>query len=141
MIVADTNLLAYLLLSGPEQATAEGVRSRDPDWRVPPLWRSELRSVLLQHLRQGLLAADEAEAIEADAVALVTEHEAAALPVLRVAVAHGLSAYDAEFVALAVDLGGPLVTNDRRVLKACPGVAVSLSDFAGADGAVKEGPG
>jgi len=39
---------------------------------------------------------------------------------------HALSAYHAEFVALAEILGVPLVTDDRAILKCWPGHALSL---------------
>lgn len=52
--------------------------------------------------------------------------------VLDAAFARGLSGYDAEFVALAESLSAPLVTDDQRVLAACPGVAVSIDDYGAA---------
>jgi predicted nucleic acid-binding protein len=132
VIVADTNLVAYLLTPGERTEAAEAVRARDSEWVAPPLWRSEFGSVLVQHLRAGSL--DQATALAAweDAEALFSgrEQAATAASILDVALRHTLSAYDAEFVALAEGLGVPLVTGDRRVLKGCPGVAVSIEDFA-----------
>jgi predicted nucleic acid-binding protein len=49
--------------------------------------------------------------------------------VLRLAEASGCTAYDGEFVAVARDLGVPLVTFDREVVRAFPGTAVDPTDF------------
>ena len=50
-------------------------------------------------------------------------------------VAHSdLTAYDAEFVALATALGVPLVTADKAVLKAFPQQALSMEGFLDARG-------
>jgi predicted nucleic acid-binding protein len=50
--------------------------------------------------------------------------------VLTLATRSRCSAYDCEFVAVAQDLGVPLVTTDRQVLRAFPSVAVRPEAFA-----------
>ena len=50
--------------------------------------------------------------------------------VIDVALECGLTAYDAEFVALARLLGVPLVTMDSAILRGAPDVANSLEAFA-----------
>lgn len=50
--------------------------------------------------------------------------------VLRLAARSDLTVYDCEFVALAQELGVPLVTADRRVLATFPKVARSLEHAA-----------
>jgi predicted nucleic acid-binding protein len=40
-------------------------------------------------------------------------------------VSRGLTAYDASYVALAEQLGVPLITKDREMLGRAPGIAVS----------------
>ena len=48
---------------------------------------------------------------------------------MDLAAASTCSAYDCEFVALAQNLGAPLVTVDRQILSQFPEIAVSLDAF------------
>jgi predicted nucleic acid-binding protein len=142
VIVADTNLVIYFAIRGERVESAERVRQRDADWVAPPLWASEFRNVLATHARVGRLTAHQAREVWGVGRALVDDLEVDPLAVLDAAFAHGLSAYDAEFVALAESLGIPLVTDDRRVLAACPNRAASLDDFGfGAAEALPDDPG
>ncbi len=50
--------------------------------------------------------------------------------VLDLATDSGCSAYDCEFVSVSHELSIPLVTEDRKILKAFPGSTVSLEEFA-----------
>ena len=131
MIVADTNLIAYLLIPGDHTQAAERVFARDPDWVAPLLWRSEFRNVLILHLRRRFLSLAESLEIAADAEVLVQgkEYEVSSAQVLSLAASSRCSAYDCEFVALAQNLGVPLVTADRDVLTDFPSLAVSADDF------------
>jgi len=132
MIVADTNLLAYLLLGGTGTAAAEAVFLRDPVWTAPLLWRSEFRSVLAGNLRGRRLRLDDAIEAQQKAEALLAgrEHVVPSERVLRLVASSTCSAYDCEFVALASQLSALFVTSDRRVLKEFPAVAISPSRFA-----------
>jgi predicted nucleic acid-binding protein len=131
VIVADTNLISYLLLNGPESATARNVFLRDPEWAAPLLWRSEFRNVLVVYARRRKLGIEEAERHFLGAEKLVAgrEHLVDAGRVLCLALSSSCSAYDCEFVALARELGVPLVTGDARVLKEFPRVAVGMKEF------------
>ncbi len=131
MIVADTNLLAYLLLSGEHTAAAHQVFQRDAAWAAPALWRSELRSVLVARLRRGEIGAPEAGAVMDTAMAILDgrEYLAESSRVFTLAAASTCSAYDCEFVAVAQALAVPLVTADRDVLRGFPRLAVSPERF------------
>lgn len=124
MIAVDVNAVVYLVVQGEHTETAEQWLARDRHWLAPPLLRSELRNVLVGCVRRGQFSFDFGLAAYQRAVALLQftdEPDAAA--VLRIATAEGLSAYDAEYVALARHLGVQLLTNDRRIIAACKDVA------------------
>ncbi len=122
MIVVDTNVLAYLLLPFEHSPHADKLFKRDPDWAVPILWRSEFRNLLAGYLRRKTLAFDDTLKIQAEAEALLAgnEHEVDSRRVLELIRDSDCSAYDCEFVALAVQLGVKVVTMDKKMLKAFP---------------------
>jgi predicted nucleic acid-binding protein len=108
VIVADANVVAYLLLPGERTAEAEAVYRKDPEWVVPVVCLSELRSVLMQYLREA---------------------EVESPRVLELAASSKCSSYDCEYVALAEVVGVRLVTTDGPVLRAFPKLAVTPSAF------------
>lgn len=130
MIVADTNLVVYGVLPGERAPAADAVRHRDAVWVAPPLAASEILNVLATHVRTGRLHRDQARDAYAAARDLLRLASPDPLDALDLAADRGLSGYDAEFVALARSLGVPLVTDDRRILQACPDLAVALDAFA-----------
>ena len=136
MIVVDTNVLAQLLLPHEEARIAEELVCVDDAWHAPPLWRSELRSVLVQRLRREALTFDEATQCFVDAEDLVGEgtREVDPLRVVELALASGCTAYDCEFVEVARSLGAPLVTRDLQLLAAFPDLAVTPEEFLDARG-------
>jgi predicted nucleic acid-binding protein len=131
MIVTDTNIIAYLYLAGERSAQVEKVLEKDAHWVAPLLWRSEFRNVLALYMRKRNLPVEQAQQIMQAAMLLMTEREYEIVSghVLALVATSECSAYDCEFVALAEDLGIPLVTVDKKILKAFPQVAVSLDDF------------
>jgi predicted nucleic acid-binding protein len=132
VIVADVNLVAYLVLGGPEQSAAQRVFTRDPEWAAPLLWRSEFRSVLAGYIRQRGLSVTDAARAHALAEALLANREYMVQGdrVLTIVAGSTCSAYDCEYLALAEQLAVPLVTADRAVVRAFPNRAVSPEDFA-----------
>lgn len=132
MIVADANLVAYLLIPGPFTGEAERVLAKDPTWLAPVLWRSELASILIKHIRAGTLTVTGAEEHFEEAADLLRDGEFSVdhLEALRLAASAGCSTYDCEYVAGALRAGIPLVTFDKRLLAAFPHVAMSASQFA-----------
>ncbi len=132
MIVADANLIAYLILPGERTEQAEAILLEDPVWVVPFLCTSELRRVLNRYVRSGDLTLKQAVAAMERAIGLIGGREAPvdSREVLELAQRSGCSTYDCEYVSLANALGVRLVTSDKAVLKSFTGVAVSPEAFA-----------
>lgn len=133
MIVVDTNILAYLLITSERSVAAERALRKDPVWAAPILWRSELRNVLALYMRQRGMTVEQATQIidKADELLQGREYALTSRTVLELVAQSACSAYDCEFVALAQDLDVPLVTDDRRILNEFPKRAISLVRFAG----------
>ena len=114
-----------------EEAVAEAVALRDAAVEghvrllAPTLWIYELANGLVSAVRRGRLAAAMGARalghLRAIGVELVDPDPA---DTYREAQAHGISAYDAAYVALARALAAPLVTGDRPLARAVRGVEV-----------------
>ena len=132
MIVVDTNVLAYAVLPGERSLAVQALAERDPHWLAPSLWRWELRNVLATTMRVRRLPLSDALAAFAAAEQLVEDAglETSVEDCLRVAARGRISAWDAEFVCVAVALGVAFVTADRRLCKAFPECAVALENAA-----------
>jgi predicted nucleic acid-binding protein len=122
VIVVDTNVLAYLLLPCEFSPQADALYKRDPDWAAPIFWRSEFRNLLAGYLRRRTLTFEQAVRIQAEAEAILAgnEHEIDSRHVLELVRDSDCTAYDCEFVALAIRLGVKATTLDKKLLKAFP---------------------
>ncbi len=129
MIVVDTNILAYLYLPGAHTAAAEALLQREPDWAAPILWRSEFRNILTGYLRRTLISFEQAISLQQEAESLLagSEFEVESRTVLELARDSDCSAYDCEFIALAIQLDTKLITLDKKLLQAFPSRATALT--------------
>jgi predicted nucleic acid-binding protein len=124
-------LIAYFGIRDANSELADAVFETDPVWVAPLLWRSEFRNTLVKYIRHAGMSQEAALV----ALRLVEEtiggreYRVSSEKVLELAVQSGCTAYDCEYVALAQDLGVPLVTADKQVLRAFPKTAVSLKKF------------
>ncbi len=97
---------------------------------VPELWPIEVANVLLVATRRGRLAEDDWRRIFADLRALPIEIDPdtsdQALQILNLAHRHGISAYDAAYMELALRMHLPLATLDRRLAAACRSAGIGV---------------
>ena len=131
MIVVDSNVLAYLLLPSDFTPAAEALLRSEPDWAAPPLWRSEFRNLLSGYLRRGTLTFEKVVAVQSEAEELLAngEYPVDSPAVLQLVRESRCSAYDCEFVALAIKLNTIVVTLDKQILSEFAKRAVSLGKF------------
>lgn len=129
MVVVDTNVLLYLYIPGPHTDDCTRLLEKDPAWACPPLWRSEFCNTLLLYLRKKLITREFAALAVDAAEKIVSPHVYLPAPenVMDLAMQNNYTYYDCEFVATAQSLSTILVTQDRAVLKAFPGVAMTIS--------------
>jgi predicted nucleic acid-binding protein len=130
MKIVDTNVVAYMLIKGTFTEQAQTLLRKDPDWRAPQLWKSEFQNVLATYIRnkhinlaQALFLMEKAELILRDG-----EYRVQSRDVLELSEQSGCSACDCEYIALARDLACPLITTDKKLLKAFPKLTKHLAD-------------
>jgi predicted nucleic acid-binding protein len=129
VIVVDSNILAYLYLPGDRTAAAEALLEQDSEWAAPLLWRSEFRNILAGYMRRKTITFDQACSLQSEAESLLAgaEFEVDSSSVLELVRDSDCSAYDCEFIALAIKLNTKLVTVDKKLLREFPTRAVVLA--------------
>jgi predicted nucleic acid-binding protein len=131
VIVADVNLLAYALINGEHTETASAILVRDSNWAFPYSWRFEFRNVLAMQIQHRGMRLEHALLIWENATSLARQHEFSTDPnlIFDLVVHFPITAYGAEYVALAKHLRVPLVTFDRKLVVSAAGVAISGAGF------------
>jgi predicted nucleic acid-binding protein len=133
--VVDTNVVAFHLLG-----TEPFAREAGEFWRTvgqclaPASWAAELANVVWMAVRTGVISKTEgvrrlrfAGRLSVHSVSIRTLWQGA----LTRAVETNLAVYDTLFVELAARQGVPLITFDKRLLRAAPTVARRPADFPG----------
>jgi predicted nucleic acid-binding protein len=127
-VVVDSNVLLYFYLQSEYTKYAEALYEYNSNWVAPVLWRSEFRNVLAGYMRRNQITFDKACAIQTLAENLLTdsEFEVDSNVVLGLVRDSDCSAYDCEFIALAIQFNSRLVTMDKKLLRAFPNWSVPL---------------
>ncbi len=125
-IVIDASVVVALYVEEPFSAAARATlaRSRDQgaDLHAPDLLLIECANALWKRVRRDELDRDAAmtavgELSRLEELELHPMDERLVPPALSLAIAHSLTAYDAAYAALAVQLGGVVVSGDRRFVE------------------------
>jgi predicted nucleic acid-binding protein len=131
VIVLDTTVIVYALIEGAHTALARKVMRLDREWRVPGLWAHEFLNVLVTYVRHDGMHPDHAVSLWRRANLLLAESTRPPNPLvaLHIAIEHKIAAYDAEYLALARELGVCCVTADRELFRKVPSLAKSMEEF------------
>jgi predicted nucleic acid-binding protein len=127
--VVDASIAVAWLLPEEHSDAAEAViatlSGRSP---VPSLFWHETRNILITAERRGRIVAGEPAAAMGRLRRLPLEDAGGGSdgPVLAIALAHRLSAYDAAYLALAQERALPLATLDRKLAAAAHREGVAL---------------
>ncbi len=131
MIVVDANILIYSLIEGDYTPLVHKLREKDTDWRTTGLCLHETVNVLATYQRRGILTLAQCRKLLAHAELFmkVAQCEVKLDAVLAMAAKYAITGYDAQYVALARSLNAPLITEDRKLREAVPGIAFSMREF------------
>ena len=131
-IVVDASIAAAWFLPDERNDAADQLMAglRSAPGRVPSLFWFETRNLLLTAERRGRLAVGEAALSMAQLRGLPLQDEGAGGDplVLALAARHAISAYDASYLALAVQLALPLATTDKRLAAAARLEGIDVRD-------------
>jgi len=119
VFVVDVSVVVKWML--PEPLTANAVRLQTPSHQLhaPSFMEIELANVLWKKVRQGLVSRIQAEAFLQQLPGLpLSRHPDAPLiaTAFDIADRSGRTVYDCMYLALAVRLGGQMVTADERLV-------------------------
>lgn len=131
MIVVDTNIIAYLHISGGFTPVAIQALEKDPHWIVPPLWQSEYRNVLTGYIKHNVIQLEVAIRLLDNGLNTMQDRELTPSNrlVLTLASQSSSSSYDCEFVSLARETGCKLITADKQLVRNFPDTAILLEEF------------
>jgi predicted nucleic acid-binding protein len=131
MIAVDTPIIVYHFLPGEKTKHTENLLKRDSNWITSPLWKYEFRNVLAGFIRKDLVSFIDAIAISEEAEQFFLHREVQIPPAKIVDLINRspCTGYDLEFVAVAIEMGTKLVTNDKEILKHFPEISISINCY------------
>ena len=94
---------------------------------VPALWHLEFANVLLTAQRRKRIAAKDSKGLLARASRLPLTTDSRIVPLVEIAelaMAHGITTYDAAYLELAMRLNCPLATQGKALAKAATGLGL-----------------
>jgi predicted nucleic acid-binding protein len=131
VIVVDSNVLAARSLTSEKAKLAQQVELIDSVWIMPTLWRYEFQNILATAIAARQITCDDALHVWREVLALMSDNERApsAENVIELSARHRITGYDANFIALSMEMGVLCVTEDGELHTKFPGKALSMDAF------------
>jgi predicted nucleic acid-binding protein len=131
MIVVDSNIVAARNLTSSLTSEAKQVEEKDPVWIVPVLWRYEFQNILAGAIKAKQIKAEQALNIweRVSNILIENEYEPSVSKVVDLLAQYGITAYDGQFIAAALEMRIQCVTEDRELQEKFPGIAISMNEF------------
>ena len=131
MIIVDSNIVTVRNLTSSLTSLAQQVEEKDPVWIVPVLWRYEFQNILATAIKAKQIKPEQALDIweKVSKILVENECEPSASKVIDLVAQYGITAYDGQFIAVALEMGIPCVTGDRELQEKFPGIAISMDGF------------
>jgi predicted nucleic acid-binding protein len=131
MIVVDSNIVAARNLTSVLTAKAKQVEQKDPVWIVPILWRYEFQNILATAIKAKQITPELALNVWQRVSGILADNECEPSPakMIDLVAQYGITAYDGQFIALAMEMGILCVTEGRDLQGKFPGVVVSIDEF------------
>lgn len=133
--VVDNSVVVGWYFSAQRTDYSEAVRERllAETAHAPALWVLEFSNVLRKAVlsrKIDIAVAEEIAAIQAELPLIIHEGLPAPMDNLRLALKHGLSSYDANYLQLAIELKLPLATRDESLREAAQAAGVGVVNAA-----------
>jgi len=131
MIVVDSNIVAARNLTSSLTSEAKQVEEKDPVWIVPVLWRYEFQNILASAIKGKQIKPGQALNIweRVSNILIENEYEPSVSKVIDLVAQYEITAYDGQFIAVALEMGIQCVTEDRELQEKFPGIAISMNEF------------
>ena len=131
MIVVDSNIIAARNLTSALTSKAKQVEEKDSVWVVPVLWRYEFQNIMATAIKAKQIKSEQALNIWEKVSNILAENECepSVSKVINLVAQYEITAYDGQFIAVALEMGIPCVTEDRKLQEKFPGIAISMDEF------------
>jgi predicted nucleic acid-binding protein len=119
----DSNVIAARTLTSGLTSKAKKVE--------PVLWRYEFPNILATAIKAKQITREHALGVWKRVAAILGENESEAYPPKDIdsVAQYGITAYDGQFIFLAMEMGIPCITEDQELQEKFRGIALSMDDF------------